>query len=163
MKVINIGGKDYTLKYSIYASLYSECTEKVTTLMARLGETQSKKDIYEFFKGIADVPATAMNMFYAGLLEEHGVHGDKSVPDFNAAISLMGTYFEEHKTDGKGNFYEMLKTLLEVMGEDGFFEMIGLENVLGESKTPKKTPKTPQDHKKTTKKVTKMTPKSTEE
>ena len=161
MKVINIGGKDYTFTYSVYASLHAECIEKVTTFMAKLGETQNKKDIYEFLKGIADIPGTAMHMFYAGLLEYHGTYGsksDRSVLEFDTAINLMRTYFEEHKTDGKGNFYEILMELMGVMGDDGFFEQIGLENVFAQiTNTTKKEPKKPQDHKKPTRKTTKIT------
>ena len=101
-------------------------------------------------------------MFYAGLLENHGPRGDRSVMELGKAIELIKTYFDEHKTDGKGNFYEVLVELMQVMGDDGFFEMIGLENVLnGISEAPKKAPKTPQDHKKPTKKTTKTTPEVT--
>ena len=164
MKTINIGGKDYTLKYSIQASMHSECTEKVTVLMARLGETQSRQDIFEFFKGFSDVPATAMHMLYAGLIENHGVRGDRTVMEFGAVYDLVEQYFEEHKEDGKGNFYELLMFLLSAMGEDGFFEKIGLESVMDAmTLTAKKAPKVPQDHKKkTTKKTTRTTPEVTE-
>ncbi len=30
MKIVNIGGKDYTFEFTMEASLYNECTEKVT-------------------------------------------------------------------------------------------------------------------------------------
>ena len=164
MKTINIGGKEYTLKYSVQASMHSECTEKVTVLMARLGETQSRQDIYEFFKGFSDVPATAMHMLYAGLIENHGSRGDRTVLEFEKVFELVEQYFEEHAADEKGNYYELLMILLDAMGEDGFFERIGLANVM-EAMTapPKRTPKVPQDHKKkTTKKTTRMTPEVTE-
>ncbi len=159
MKILNIGGKNYTVKFSIEASLYSDCTERVSSLMTRIGDTKSKEDIYEFIKGIADVPRTALDMFYAGLLEEHGVDGDKTILSIKDAKNLVKIYFDEHKNDEKGNFFALMMDLFEVMGDDGFFGLIGLNHVTADMK---KGAKKPQDHKKTTKKTAKAAPKVTE-
>ena len=44
MKIINIGGKDYTFEFSIEASLYSDCTESVMEFMFDVGSAQTEQD-----------------------------------------------------------------------------------------------------------------------
>lgn len=151
MKVINIGGKDYAFEFTIEASLYNECTEKIGGLMTRLNEAESKDDIYSLICGIADIPGTALTMFYAGLLEHHGVDGDGSVPDKKTAKALIKKYFDENKDGENGNFYGLMALMIETMADDGFFKLIGLDQVMEQ---PKKEPKKPQDHKKKATKAT---------
>ena len=43
MKVLEIGGKNYTVEYSIEASLYSDCTVKLMDLMGAM-ETKDPKE-----------------------------------------------------------------------------------------------------------------------
>lgn len=143
MKVINIDGKDYTLEFSIEASLYNECIEKVTGLVCSINEAQDEKDVKAMVTSMSDIPQTTLTMFYAALLEHHGEEGDGSVADKKDAKRLIKKYFEEHKEDETGNFYGVMEMLIEVMGDDGFFKQIGLEQ-MGQTQNPK----TPQDHKK---------------
>ncbi|MBQ8804104.1 MAG: hypothetical protein IJZ53_10755 [Tyzzerella sp.] len=147
MKLLNIGGKEYKLEFTIEASLYNECTEKTTMLMQQLAEAQKGGDAKELIKSIADIPQTTLTMFYAGLLEHHGEEGDGTVISKKEAKVLVKQYFEEHKEDGTGNFYDLLGMLMEQMGKDGFFGQIGLTQG---AKQAEKTGKVPQDHKKKT-------------
>lgn len=143
--VLNIGGKDYTIEYSIEASLCNECTEKVTGLMVNLAEAQSEDDIKGVVKSIADVPKTTLTMFYAGLIENHA----DEIQSMEEAKELVKTYMKEHKEDGTGNFYALMELLIEQMGNDDFFSLIGLDKMFqtDEETKPKKVP---QDHKKKT-------------
>lgn len=153
-KVLNIGGEDYKLEYTIEASLYADCVERITTLMAKIGGGEDDEEDKEYrirsvLSGIANVPATALTVFYAGLMEAHGNHpdGDGKVPDIATAKKLIAQYIREHKEDETGNFYGVMELCLEKMGEDGFFKLIGLE-AMTEKGQEKKAPKLPQDHKK---------------
>ena len=56
-KVLNISGKDYKIEFSVEASLYGECTEKVINLMTAVNEDGDNADsIKAKFKGISDIP-----------------------------------------------------------------------------------------------------------
>lgn len=97
---------------------------------------------------MSNIPQTALTIFYAGLMEAHGNHlkGDGSVPDIQTAKSLIAQFMKEHKDDEYGNFYGVMQMCIEQMGEDGFFDLVGL-NAMANTK-PKKQRKTPQDHQK---------------
>lgn len=153
MKVLNIGGIDYTFEFSIEASLYSEVTEKVTSLMVGAGYSQSEEeDSKEQVKGMlatmSDIPTVAMTMFYAGLIEHHGALGDGRVKSIKDAKALVKTYLAEHTDDDKGNFYAIMQEMMECMADDDFFKLIGLDKMFQTNE--KKVTKIPQDHKKKT-------------
>lgn len=153
MKVLNIGGVDYTFEFTIEASLYSECTEKVTGLMANAGMAQAEEgNAMEQVKGMlstmADIPTVAMTMFYAGLMEHHS----DTVRSLKDAKVLVKKYLAEHKDDDKGNFYAIMQDMMECMADDDFFKLIGLDKMF--QTESKKVTKMPQDHKKKTTKVT---------
>ena len=78
-KMIAIGGKEYEIEFTVEASLYNECTEKVAGLMIEISEAQEKENIRSVISSMSDIPQTTLTMFYAGLLEHHGEDGDKSV------------------------------------------------------------------------------------
>jgi hypothetical protein len=142
MKTLTIGNKDYTLEYTIEASLYSECTEKVINLMNTIGNASDTNEIKDQISAMADIPQTALTVFYAGLLEHHGEEGDGTILSKNDAKKLIKVYLKEHKEDGTGNFYNLLTQMMEIMGDDDFFEQIGL------GQAEEKETKKPQDHKK---------------
>lgn len=148
MKIINIGGIDYTFKYSVEASLYNECTEKTIGFMTGFAGTNNKEGIKQIVSSMADIPQTALTLFYAGLLEIHGSDGDGTVLTKKNAKNLIRDYFDEHKDDETGNFYGLMTMLIECMADDGFFELIGLDKIFAEAEAKAKSPKTPQDHKK---------------
>lgn len=147
MKILEIDGKDYKLEYTIEASLYEDCTEKVTTLMFDVSDAEGENGIKSVISAMTNIPQTSLTMFYAGLLEHHGECGDRTVLSKNDAKILLRKYFDEHKEDETGNFYGMMELLLTQMGEDGFFKQIGLEQMT----RPQKPVKKPQDHKAKTK------------
>lgn len=146
MKRITIDGKEYVFEFSIEASMYSECTENVMELFRTIGEAQSQEDARELIKGISNISTVAITMFYAGLMEHHGIEGDRTVLSLSDAKKLVKKYLSEHAEDGKGNLYSVMEEMMEVMADDGFFEVIGLAKMMrGEEE---KQPKTPQDRKK---------------
>ena len=152
-KVLKIGGKDYKLEYTVEASLYDDCVSSVTSLMVGISESEDKNDIKKLVKEISNIPKTTLIIFYAGLLEAHGPEGDGTVSDLKDAKSLIRTYLEEHKDDEDGNFYGIMTLCIEKMGEDNFFDLIGLNKMLWIEPEQKKEPKKPQDHKKKTAKA----------
>lgn len=143
-KSLNIDGKEYRLEYSIEASLYAEC---VTTLMDFLsgmdGEDDTEK-IKNTIASLSTMPKVAITIFYAGLIEAHGTHpdGDGSVPDLNTAKQLVRRYMNEHKDDETGNFYGILQMCIDQMTEDGFFKLIGLTEMVNQTKEPNKAKRT---------------------
>ena len=145
-KVLNIGNKDYKLEYSIEASLYADCVSTLTGFFTDLGAAQGTKNVKQLLKGISNLPQTALTLFYAGLIEAHGTHpeGDKTVPDIHTAKNLIAQYFKEHAEDDQGNFYSVLEMCIKQMEEDGFFKLVGLNQMLEAGQ--QKTRKVPQDH-----------------
>lgn len=138
-RILNIGGKDYKLQYTIEASLYSNCVEKLIDFYAKYFDAENSMDVHKLTRSLSDVPNTALTIFYAGLMEEHGVSGDQSVTTIGDAKRLLTKYFEEHKDDDTGNFYGILKICMDQMGEDGFFKLIGLEAMIKEGTSQKET------------------------
>ena len=139
MRTLVIAGKEYTVEYSIEASLYSDCTEKVTGLMAGLASASGSDDMHKLISSMADVPQTTLHMFHAGLLEHHdGI-------TYAESKKLIATFLKENKDGEYGNFYGLMGMLIEEMTNDGFFELIGLDKMF--APTTKKA-KTPSDHKK---------------
>ena len=150
-KLLSINGKDYKLEYTIEASLYGKCVESTAGLLAKFGGAAQEKDTMAMINGIANIPQTALTVFYAGLLEAHGTHpdGDGKVPDIETAKKLLASLLREHKDDELGDFYGVFEMCLSQMEEDGFLKLTGLETVM-ETMNPKtkKSPKKPMDHQK---------------
>lgn len=169
MKRITIDGKEYTIEFSIEATLYSECTESVMNMIMSAGVTQAEVEqegisdkekvnviAQNIVKNSSDIPQRALTLFYAGLLEHHGTDsGDGSVKSKKDAKRLLVAYLREHKeeNDGKGkNLYDVMGEMMEQMAEDSFFEQIGIDKMMNSlNNETKKMPKTPQDHKKLSK------------
>jgi len=91
---------------------------------------------------MADVPQTALHMWHAGRLE----HQENW--DLSKTKAVVKQYLLERKGQEDGNYYALMEILLEDMGNDGFFELIGLDKMFQTEETKKKQPKMPQDHKK---------------
>lgn len=150
-KIITINGEDYKLEFSIEASLYHECIEKITGVMFDIDSGQTANDYKQLLSGMSDIPNTAVICFYAGLLEHHGRDGgDGRVPNLSTAKQLVKSLIRDENSE-VDNFYDLFSICIDQMGEDGFFDLIGLPSMLDVEK--KKEPKKPQDHKK---KVTKV-------
>ena len=135
MRVLKIGNEEYTIKFDIEASLYSECTEKVTSIMVGLSDVKGNDAKSNFIKSLSDIPQTTLHMFHAGLLENHNV-------TLSDSKKLIAQYIREHKEDETGSFYGLMNMLLEDMEKDGFFELIGLDKMFAKmSQTEKKSSK----------------------
>ena len=141
MRTLTVGNTDYTIEFSIEASLYKECTEKITGLFAGIAEAQSTEDIKTLISSMADIPQTTLHMLHAGLLEHQ--------PNWNMANtkSVIKQYLTERKGQEDGNYYSLMETLIADMADDGFFEMIGLDKMFQTEETVAREPKKPQDHK----------------
>ena len=135
MSVLKIGNEEYTIKFDIEASLYSECTEKVTSIMVGLSDIKGEDAKSKFIKSLSDIPQTTLHMFHAGLLENHNV-------TLSDSKRLIAQYIREHKEDETGSFFGVMEMLIEDMAEDGFFELIGLDRMFAKmSQTEKKSSK----------------------
>lgn len=131
-KLLTIGGKEYKLEYTIEASLYKDCISDMVSLLAEIQDAASKEDFRKTIREMANVPQVAWTIFYAGLMEAHGNHpnGDKTVPDKETAKQLLVQYIQEHKGQEEGNFYGVMNMCVEQMGEDGFFELTGMDSMI---------------------------------
>ena len=148
-KTLTIGGKDYKLEYTIEASLYGDCIEKLITFISKTaGATEVEKtpkgmtdeEIVQYkrglmqnaINGISNIPDTALTLFYAGLMEYHGEDGDRTILSKRDAKALLKTFFkeEEEKENGCTDFTALIALCMEQMGEDDFFRKTGLEKVL---------------------------------
>lgn len=143
---LRIGGKIYNIEYTIEASLCAECTEAVTNLMTDIAQAEGEQNIKKLIASMANIPQITLTMFYAGLLEKHGIDGDNTVKTKDDAKRLIKSYFEENSEE---NFHSLMSKLMEQMGNDGFFKQIGLAQAVEASQT--KEVKKPQDHKKSEK------------
>lgn len=149
-KRLQIGTKEYKLEYTIEASLYNECVERMMEFFGKtlaitneqeLTKGLSKEEKIEMrmqlvkdsLSGMINLPKTALTVFYAGLLEYHGEAGDNTVRSIGDAKALVKQYFSEHVEDGKDNFYDLLQVCMEQMGEDGFFKLTGMERFLSQN------------------------------
>lgn len=156
-KVMNIGGKDYKVEFAIEAALYDGCVSAVMGLIGGIAVAASEKEIKGIIAGMANIPQTALTLFYAGLMEHHGDSGDRTIIQMSDAKNLIIQYFKEHPGD---SFYDVMNLMMDQMEEDGFFERVGLEKMMEkyfpEAMRKKETEVVttiPQDHKSKTKKA----------
>lgn len=160
MRRLTINGKEYTFKFSIEASLYNECTEATMNMFLSFGEAQGEAEIADSedlasakqqcmsalrkaFSSAANIPQTALTLFYAGLMECHGASGDNTVRSISDAKKILADYLRESEL----NFFDVNNMMLECMGEDNFFELTGIAKILNqmfgeEEKKPGKSKKT---------------------
>lgn len=154
MKKITIDGKEYTITFSIAASLYNECTESIMDGFVKGGMIEDDLEnkntdgvLKNIISTIANIPQKACVLFYAGLMENHGAeYGDGSVPTLKDATKLLAKYLKEHKDENEGNgksFYDVMSEMMEQIVEDHFFEMIGLDKMVDglTEKKPKRSKK----------------------
>lgn len=148
-KIIKIGDKEYKLEYSIEASLYQDCVSQLMEFfadsvgaagvgeMAKNFEPKEKAAIYmqalkSNLTNMGSIPSVATTVFYAGLMKYHGTgkYGDRTVLSRVDATYLLEDYFEEHRDDDTGNFWDILNICMNQMAEDGFFKLTGLEKMI---------------------------------
>jgi hypothetical protein len=144
MKRITIGGKEYTFKFSVAASLYDDCIKSILdsfVIGGRLEQSAKDKDMDGTISGIissmANIPQKAVTMFYAGLLEEHS----DEIKSIKNARDLVKEYLDENKDEETGEFritfYDILTEMMGIMADDNFFELIGLDKMIDQT-APKK-------------------------
>ena len=147
MRRLTIAGKEYTFKFSIEASLYNECTEATMNMLLSFGEAQGEVEsvqtdnvedakghfisaMRKTFTSVANIPQTALTLFYAGLLEYHGAAGDNTIRSMADAKKVLADYIREREDEQERNFYHVMNLMLEIMAEDHFFDLTGLAKVL---------------------------------
>lgn len=138
-KELVVGNKTYRIEFSIEASLYSDCTERVFSFMNALdnsgAETLEEKEnkVKEMIKQTSELPMLALHMLYAGLMEHHGEDGDRSIMSLRDAKKVLKMYLIEHKDKGDGDYASLIALLIDQMGEDGFFNLIGIDKIMNQS------------------------------
>ena len=148
MKRITIDHKEYTIEYSIEASLYDECTISVMDVFVKAGMSEAyakngdaKAAMDEMLSTMAGLPNRVVTLFYAGLLEHHGEDGDKSVSSRDDAKKLLKKYI----TESNKSYMDVNNELMETIVEDNFFELIGLNEMLPTETKPKRGRKKKED------------------
>ena len=145
MKRITIGGKEYTFKFSVEASLYDDCTKAILDSFVtggRIEQSTKDRDIESTIQGLissmANIPQKAITMFYAGLLEYHS----DEIRSIKDARTLVKDYLEENRDPETEEFkltlYDILNEMMEIMADDNFFELIGLEKMMSQAQEPKR-------------------------
>lgn len=141
MRNIAINGRTYTFEYSIEASLYEDCCGCIMDLFVGEGLAKGEAEAgnikgawAELKKSITDISKRALTLFYAGLMENHG----DEIKDEEDAKALLKLYLAE---SGK-NMLDVANELMEIVDEDNFFGLLGLDKVFQtESNTTKKSTK----------------------
>lgn len=150
-----VDGKEYTLEYTFEAAENQKCVDAMTdifggAMMTKIDETKSEAlQIRDFLMTISDLPRMAMDMFYAGLLENHGEDGDGTITSRLDAKRLYKKFCKENPEDAMASSYYGLVTVISnQMEEDGFFKRTGLEDILTSMDNAVKEAKKPEDRKK---------------
>lgn len=146
---MKIGNKEYILEYTFEAVRHKDTVEALASFFSSISDVQEKvmnKDVKGLSSAISGKSELIINLFYAGLLENHGTHkfGDGTVPDKETAIDLLRQYFKENKGNKQANWNAIYEELGKQMQEDDFLEQIGLGGMTEEEMEESKKP---QDHK----------------
>ena len=150
-----VEGKEYTLEYTFEAAENQKCVDAMTdifggAMMTKIDETKSEAlQIRDFLMTISDLPRMAMDMFYAGLLENHGEDGDGTITSRLDAKRLYKKFCKENPEDAMAtSYYGLITVISNQMEEDGFFKRTGLADILENMGNVAKEAKKPTDHKK---------------
>lgn len=125
MKTLTVNKKEYKVEYFVEASLNVECLKNILSMLyyVSLAETtQEKRQVIS--KMVSDIPQTTINVLYAGLLENNeGITAED-------AKQVTKEYLIENKGTDKGSYYALLTELIEIMSDDGFFELVGVKKMI---------------------------------
>lgn len=130
-----VEGKEVAVKVKTEEELKAEASENARRIKAYIGK-------------ITNLPCVALTFLYAGLLENHGADADGSVTSKSDAKKIYKQFCAENPKDDKANFYGLFGALAEQMGEDGFFDLIGLGKMMEKTEEQSEQPVKLQDHKK---------------
>ena len=132
MREITINGVTYQIKFSYRAAKYKKCVEEVfallsgAVLMGDATDTAEPK-FSDLIKGsckqVAMIPSLCDTMFFAGLIEDKNESKPKTEEE---AGDLLISYMEENEK----TYNDIYNSLMECMGEDGFFEKAGITQML---------------------------------
>lgn len=157
MKVFNIEGKEYTLRWGMRASMDKNLVNRMFKIMtgsyiASSLNSENDSPMAAFLSGtadmVADIPETVLIAFHAGLQQYHKMDNEQS-------FELLEKYMEETNA----NFNTMFEEIKLAMEEDGFFDQSGLTKMIeqmnksiqeeteAEEQKVVKMPKAPQDKK----------------
>lgn len=149
-----VDGKEYTLEYTFEAAENQKCVDAMTdifggAMMTKIDESKSEAlQIRDFLMTISDLPRMAMDMFYAGLLENHGEDGDGTITSRLDAKRLYKNFCKENPEDAMAtSYYGLITVISNQMEEDGFFKRTGLEDILENMGNAVKEVKKPTDRK----------------
>lgn len=147
--------KEYALEYTFEAAENQKCVDAMTdifggAMMTKIDETKSEAlQIRDFLMTISDLPRMAMDMFYAGLLENHGEDGDGTITSRLDAKRLYKKFCKENPEDAMAtSYYGLITAISNQMEEDGFFKRTGLADILENMGNAVKEVKKPTDRKK---------------
>lgn len=129
--------KEYTLEYTFEAAENQKCVDAMTdifggAMMTKIDESKSEAlQIRDFLMTISDLPRMAMDMFYAGLLENHGEDGDGTITSRLDAKRIYKKFCKENPDDAMAeSYYGLITVISEQMEKDGFFKRTGLADIL---------------------------------
>lgn len=132
-----VGDKEYTLEYTFEAAENQKCVDAMTdifggAMMTKIDESKSEVlQIRDFLMTMSDLPRMAMDMFYAGLLENHGEDGDGEIMSRLDAKRLYKEFCKENPDDVMASsYYGLITVISEQMEKDGFFKRTGLADIL---------------------------------
>ena len=157
---ITVNGKEYILEYTFEAAECHECIDAAMDIFggmmtAKIDSKHSEEmQVRDFLMSLSDLPRMAMDMFYAGLLENHGTgpDGDGTITSRADARCLYKQFCKENPEDERAtSYYALCTSIAEQMEKDGFFKRTGMEDILENMESlvkskQKKQPKKPMDH-----------------
>jgi hypothetical protein len=116
-------------------------------------EEKRIKQVDAALGGISAMPRMAIDFFFMGLLENHGPCGEitQDIATRNDAKRLYKQFCKENPENELSMQSGLFKALREQMEKDGFFDRIGLTEVMQAmttEETETQLPKVPQDRKK---------------
>ena len=119
---LNIGGKKYTIVYTIAATMCDDLLETITGLIGATGNNPDERLVTVAGR----LPALTKSLLYGGLLQMHGEFGDNTVRSKKDAEKLLFQYMTENEGKREGKLAYIFDALYTQMGEDNFLSRIGL-------------------------------------
>lgn len=132
---LTIGGKKYTIVYTVAATMCDDLLETVVDMVKLAsGERDST------FAIAGKLPKLTKILFYGGLLQIHGSlgDGDNTVKSKNDADMLLFQYLTENP---KVTLTSLFNDLYKQLGDDNFLSRIGMTEEKDEPKPSKKAEK----------------------
>lgn len=137
---INVKGKEYIIEYTFEAAYNKNCVDicwnhfsgmymmKGATA-GELNEEDSENKIAivdKMVEHMSEVPRMAIQLFYAGLIENHG----DEVKSLSDAKAIYKEFAKEHPDDPMSLEFGLMDAIKNQMEEDGFFKRIGLNQFM---------------------------------